>query len=147
MIRRHRLALLGALALVIVLAGTTFATRSPVADPGSTQLADEGEVPDEAALERIVDRLGSTGLETSPEALGALAAEHGVGGAVRILAWTKDGTVSIEDVERRRAEGLGWGEIARELGTEPGIGSVMGNGGGHGRANAPGQQKDRGADD
>jgi hypothetical protein len=45
--------------------------------------------------------------------------------------------------------GLGWGEIARELDLHPGIGSIMGNGGGNGppghanglgRANAPGQQ-------
>jgi hypothetical protein len=147
MIRRRRLALLAALALLVALAGTALATRSPVADPGSTQHADEGEIPDEAALQRIVDRLGANDVETTPEELGALAAEHGVGGAVRILAWTNDGTITIQDVEGRRAEGRGWGEIAKELGVEPGIGAVMGNGGGHGRDHAPGQQKDRGADD
>ncbi|MBW3612354.1 MAG: hypothetical protein KY392_00675, partial [Chloroflexi bacterium] len=64
----------------------------------------------------------------------------------RLLAWEKAG-VSIADGEARRAEGKGWGEIAKELGVHPGIGSVMGNGGGHGRDNAPGQHKDRGADD
>jgi hypothetical protein len=41
---------------------------------------------------------------------------------------------------------MGWGKIAKDLGFSPGIGSIMGNGGGHGRDNAPGQQ-DRGSDD
>jgi hypothetical protein len=35
---------------------------------------------------------------------------------------------------------MGWGRIAKDLGVNPGIGSIMGNGGGHGRDNASGQQ-------
>jgi hypothetical protein len=46
-----------------------------------------------------------------------------------------------------RGEGLGWGQIARDLGVHPGLGSIMGHGGGHGRDTAPGQQKDRDSDD
>lgn len=141
MSRTSRIALLGAVALLVVLAGTTFATRAPVAEPATTQHADEHEAPEDAAVLRVVERL-----DVDEARVRELAAEHGFGGAVRMLAWEKAGA-SIADVETRRAEGQGWGEIAKDLGMHPGIGSVMGNGGGHGRENAPGQQKDRGADD
>lgn len=141
MSRTSRFALVGALALLVALAGTTFANRSPVAEPATPVIADEHEGPEDAAVHRVVDRLGAD--ETRVR---ELAAEHGFGGAVRLLAWEKAG-VTIADVEARRSEGQGWGEIAKDLGMHPGIGSVMGNGGGHGRDNAPGQQKDRGADD
>lgn len=141
MSRTSRIALLGALALLVVLAGTTFATRSPVAEPATRHHADEHEGPEDAAVQRVVERL-----DVDETRVRELAAEHGFGGAVRLLAWEKAG-VEIAGVEARRAEGQGWGEIAKELGVHPGIGSVMGNGGGHGRENAPGQQKDRGADD
>jgi hypothetical protein len=44
-----------------------------------------------------------------------------------------------------RADGMGWGQMARELDVHPGLGSIMGNGGGNGnglgREGAPGQQK------
>jgi hypothetical protein len=42
---------------------------------------------------------------------------------------------------------MGWGQIAKDLGVSPGIGSIMGNGGGHGRDGAPGQNKGKGAED
>ncbi len=35
---------------------------------------------------------------------------------------------------------MGWGQIAKDLDVDPGIGSIMGQGDGHGRDNAPGQQ-------
>ena len=141
MSRTSRIALLGALAMLVVLAGTTFATRSPVAEPATPHHADEHEGPEDAAVLRVVERLGADETQVRE-----LAAEHGFGGAVRMLAWEKAG-VEIGEVEALRAEGQGWGEIAKQFNVHPGIGSVMGNGGGHGRENAPGQQKDRGADD
>jgi hypothetical protein len=42
---------------------------------------------------------------------------------------------------------MGWGRIAKELGVHPGLGSIIGQGGGHGHENAPGQQKDRDAEE
>ena len=42
---------------------------------------------------------------------------------------------------------MGWVQIAKELGVHPGLGSIMGQGGGHGRENAPGQQKGDGEGD
>jgi hypothetical protein len=49
----------------------------------------------------------------------------------------------MRDGDGTEGSGMGWGQIAKELGVHPGIGSIMGQGGGHGRENAPGQQKDR----
>ena len=51
------------------------------------------------------------------------------------IAAMRDGDGTPESV-------MGWGQIAKKLGVHPGIGSVMGNGGGHGRDDAPGQQED-----
>ena len=50
---------------------------------------------------------------------------------------------AMRDGDGTEGSGMGWGQIAKELGVHPGIGSIMGQGGGHGRENAPGQQKDR----
>lgn len=46
----------------------------------------------------------------------------------------------MRDGDGSEDSGMGWGRIAKELGFSPGIGAIMGNGGGHGRDNAPGQQ-------
>jgi hypothetical protein len=82
--------------------------------------------------------------------LGDLATRYGLGGAVRVMAWAADPNdeITIETITDKRdgdgteGSGMGWGQIAKELGFHPGIGSIMGNGGGHGRDNAPGQQED-----
>lgn len=140
--RTNRIALLAALTLVVALAGTALATRAPTAETPTPHQADEEEAPpDDAAVQRVVDKL-----DVDASRVRELATEHGFGGAVRLLAWEAEG-VPIDEVLDRRAAGLGWGDIAKEFDVHPGIGSVMGNGGGHGRENAPGQQKDRGADD
>lgn len=147
--RMNRIALLLAGVMVVVLAGTALATRSPVAESPSRVQADDPEPLDEAAVDHAVERLGASGIETDATIVTELATEHGVGGAVRILAWADEleGTVTADAIADMRADGLGWGQIAKELGVHPGIGSIMGNGGGHGRESAPGQQKDRGSDD
>jgi hypothetical protein len=68
------------------------------------------------------------------------------------MAWSNGDPQIIADIRKNRdgdgteGSGMGWGRIAKELGVSPGIGSIMGNGGGHGRDDAPGQQ-DRGSDD
>ncbi len=147
--RTNRIALLLAGVLVVVLAGTALATRSPAADGPSTLQADDPEPLDEAAVDHAVERLGARGIEADAQRVTDLATEHGVGGAVRILAWADElgGAVSADEIVAMRADGLGWGQIAKELGVHPGLGSIMGNGGGHGRDTAPGQQKDRDSDD
>lgn len=147
--RTNRLALMGAAVLLLVLAGSALATRSPVAsDPSPAQADEHEESPDAAAVERAVERLADVGVNADAQLLSDLAAQHGLGGAVRIVWWAADpdAATSMDEIVQRRADGQGWGQIAKELGVHPGIGAVMGNGGGHGRESAPGQQKDADAD-
>ena len=150
--RANRIALFLAAILVVVLAGSVLANRTPTGESPGQQLADESEPPDQTAIDHAVDRLVDAGVdEPDPVLVNELATEYGVGGMVRILAWADEGVATVEDIRTRRAEGEGWGQIAKDLGVDPGIGSIMGNAGGNGqglgRENAPGQQNDDGADD
>jgi hypothetical protein len=146
MYRTNRFAIAAAAVLLLVLAGTTLATRAPAGEPAPGQLADEPEAPDPEGITHATERLNANDISVDEATVADLAAEYGVGGAVRVLAWSAETGVPVDDIRALRAEGKGWGVIARELGVHPGIGSVMGQGGGHGRDNAPGQQKDRGGD-
>ena len=153
------------LALLLLVVGSALANRSPVADehrspvaasqepsPGAASDksdkkggdADEAEdaadttPPSQAQLDRLIDLLKTAGITATPEQLSALITKYGVGGAVRVLAWAHDGDTS--QVTALRDQGLGWGEIARQLNEadssanfRPGIGWIMsgGHGGGH----------------
>ena len=168
-------AIVGALlALVLVVAASTLAApaeragehgRAPLADSSAAPEAQEndedepGGTPSDALLDRIVANLDDAGITTDADTVAALAADYGVGGAVRILAWADASGRGADEITALFDSGLGWGEIARQLNGEddslslrPGIGWVMGNGGhahemgqgaglGLGRAQAPGQQK------
>lgn len=154
MSRTNRIAIFAAMALLVAMAGTALATRTPTAETPAPQLADEheeggpeDEAPDDVVVDRVATRLG-----VEADRVRELANEHGFGTAVRLLAWEQAsaGEVTVEQLLQRRADGEGWGEIAKDLeefGLHPGIGSVMGNGGGHGRDGAPGQQRDGDEDD
>jgi hypothetical protein len=120
----------------------------PVDEPEvQNQDEDEDGTPSQQLLDRVVERLADAGISTDADTVAALAADHGVGGAVRLLAWAETSGMSTGELADMFAGGMGWGEIAQELDLHPGIGSIMGNGGGNGngaglgRANAPGQQK------
>jgi hypothetical protein len=155
---------LAALALLLVAVASALAAPSergrdrmaPVASshqpesPGTQgddpdELTDEdGDGPPSAELlARLVDRLAEAGITTDADTIGALAAEYGVGGAVRLLAWADASGLSTEDLAARFDGGEGWGQIARDLDLHPGIGSIMGKGGGQGLGleHAPGQQR------
>jgi hypothetical protein len=150
MTRTNRLALLGALLLLFVAAGAALAIRAPDAtDPPAPLAQDDEETPPTAEeLAHAKDRLAANDLEVSDDVLAELAASYGLGGAVRVVAWSDgdpDRMVRIRDM--RDSDGaedpaMGWGQIAKELGEHPGIGSIMGKGGGHGRENAPGQNRE-----
>lgn len=151
--RRNRLALVAAGALVLTVSGVTLALRAPdgVAEP-SQLTQDEDAPPTADDLAHAADRLRANGLDDA--LLGELATQYGIGGAVRLIAWSSDNEAgaTLDEIRAMRdgdgTEGsvMGWGRIAKELGVHPGIGSIMGNGGGGGRENAPGQQK-QGTDD
>lgn len=155
MSRTNRIALMAALVLVLVVTGTVFATRAPSGPSEPAQVTqDEEDAPPTAeeiahAADRLQDKLDIT---VDEAVFNDLVTTYGVGGAVRIMAWSNGDSGVITDIREMRDgdgtedSGMGWGKIAKALDVSPGIGSIMGNGGGHGRDNAPGQQ-DRGSTD
>lgn len=134
--RALRLGILIALGLVLVAgAAATLAFNG------------EGENAD-----RVVELLDDQGIETDTTELDTLADDHGMGGAVRILAFADAAGVDPSEVVQMREDGMGWGQIARALAEEhegfdlkPGIGWIMGgHGQGQGQGQAQGQGKDKG---
>lgn len=131
--RTTRLAL-GAGVLIILVTGTALASqlprdnspRSPLAaSPG----AEAPDVPPTAEeLAHAAERLAAHGINASTDQLKVLAQDYGLGGAVRLLAWSKSTGKSVDELRAMRDGGSGWGVIARELGVHPGIGSIMGGG-------------------
>jgi hypothetical protein len=146
--RSVRLAILIA-SLAVLLAGTALATQSPrLGQQGPATASNEPEAPPTAdELARVVDKLAAQGIDADADQLSALAAEYGLGGAVRLLAWADASGMSVADLRALRDDGAGWGKMALDLDLHPGLGWIMGNGGGHGRENAPGQLKEKPADD
>jgi hypothetical protein len=145
MTRSTRLAILSGTLLVLV-AGTALGTQ--VLRPGTqgpaTASQEEPDAPPTAdELAHAVDRLAASGIDATAEELTALAADYGLGGAIRLLAWADATGMSVDELRALRDGGAGWGQMAKDLpgDVNPGIGTIMGNGGGHGPGDAPGQQK------
>lgn len=150
--RRSRLAGLAAVGLVVVVAGAALAVRGPRTDsdtsPAAASQAADPDANDAAdSVAHVAERLEAAGIDVEPAVLDDLAERYGVGGAVRVVAWADETGKSVEEIAAMRdgdgTEGstMGWGQIAKVLGVNPGIGEIMGNGGGHGRDTAPGQLK------
>jgi hypothetical protein len=152
MARSQRIAILIGTLLVLV-AGSALAMQVP--RPNRNETVNASQQPDAPPsaeeLAHAVDRLGAAGIDTDADQLQALSAEYGLGGAVRLLAWADATGMSLADLRAMRDDGAGWGQMAGELGVNPGIGSIMGQGADpaaeHGPENAPGQQKPKPADD
>ena len=157
MTRGNRLAGMAAAILIVAATGTALALRAPRGDeeqplvPAASQAAAEEETdapPSAEALAHAQDRLEASGVTVDAAELADLAGRYGLGGAVRVVAWAQESGTSAADISAMRdGDGtpesvMGWGQIAKELGVHPGIGSIMGQGGGHGRGDAPGQQDD-----
>jgi hypothetical protein len=147
MTRSIRLAVFGSTLLILV-GGTALASQMPrqgqQGPPAASQQPDAPPTADELA--HAVDRLSAHGIDVTAQELSALAADHGLGGAIRLLAWADETGMSVDEIAAMRVGDadtapMGWGQIAKELGVHPGLGSVMGNGGGHGQENAPGQER------
>ena len=146
--RTNRIALMAAAVLVLVVSGTVFATRTPSAPSPPAQVTqDEEDAPPTAdEIAHAAERLRANEITVDDAVFNELVTVYGVGGAVRIMAWSKGDSNVIADIRAKRdgdgteGSGMGWGRIAKDMGVNPGIGSIMGNGGGHGRDNAPGQQ-------
>jgi hypothetical protein len=128
MSRSARLAVLAGAALILV-AGSALATQSPKSSPpGTVSASQEPEAPPSAAdVTHAVDRLRAHGMDVSAARLRDLAADFGLGGAVRLIGWSDDTGMSVAELQRMR-EGHGWGQMAHDLGVHPGLGSIMGGG-------------------
>ena len=132
-------------ALLVLVAGSALATRLPHQTPQVPGAAShEPEAPPSAdELAHAVDRLDASGITATAQQLKDLAADYGLGGAIRLLAWADASGKSLDDLKAMRDDGKGWGQMAHELGLNPGIGSVMGQGGEQGPGDAPGLSKDK----
>lgn len=153
MSRTNRLAVLAALLLLVVAAGTVLATRAPQADrqpAGNQQDGDEEAPPDAEAIEHAIDRLDANEI-TVPEDFADLAGRYGLGGAVRLSAWASETGLSVDELAAMRDTGgtdggpMGWGRLAKDLREQgfdvrPGLGSIMGGGRGPGE-DPPGQAR------
>jgi hypothetical protein len=132
-----------AILLVMLAAGSVFAVAATLpATPGPSgttpQVTDEtpdaataaDATPSPANLARIVELLAAVEITTTPEDLAALAAEVGVGGAVRVLRFADASGKTPAEILAFFQSGKGWGVIVRELELDinPGNGSVMGKG-------------------
>lgn len=160
---RYARILIAVLALLLVVAGSALATkggksaehRSPMAashqpesnDAEKTDTDTESAegAPSDKLLGRLVDRLADAGIDSDAETLAALAADYGVGGAVRLVTWADASGMDASELAAMFDSGLGWGEIAHQLMEDdplldlsPGIGWVIGKGhaNGHGQATA-----------
>ena len=163
--------LIGALALVALVGGTALATNRGLGDEHRSQAAgshqpqsdepratgepkdqneeqDEAGTPSDQLLDRIVANLADAGIDTDADTVAGLAADYGVGGAVRLLIWADASGQSAADLGALFDSGSGWGTIAAQLNDDdpegdlelhPGIGHVMS--GGHGPETAPGLNK------
>ncbi len=146
--RTNRIALMAAAVLVVVVTGTVFATRAPSApsQPAQGTQDDEDAPPTADEIAHAAERLRANEITVDDAVFNELVTAYGVGGAVRIMAWSNGDSAVIADSRAKRdgdgteGSGMGWGRIAKDMGVNPGIGSILGNGGGHGRDNAPGQQ-------
>jgi hypothetical protein len=133
--------IVAALALLLLVAGTAFATRSPNADehqsplaashqpasPGASNEEKEAQEQDNDANEgagaqltddhasQLVDLLAAAGITATADELKALAAKYGVGGAVRLEAWAKATGKSVDELGAMFDSGMGWGAIAKQL--------------------------------
>lgn len=145
--RTNRIALMAAIVLVLVVSGTVLATRAPAnpGEPAQVTQDQEDDTPTAEEIAHAADRLRANEIAVDDPLFAELVTAYGVGGAVRIMAWSDGDADRIAAIREMRdgdgteGSGMGWGRIARELGVDPGIGAIMGNGGGHGRDTAPGQ--------
>jgi hypothetical protein len=133
--------IVAALALLLLVAGTAFATRSPNAgehqsplaashqpsSPGASDEEKEAQEQDTDANEaegaqltddhasQLVELLAAAGIIATADELKALAAKYGVGGAVRLEAWAKATGKSVDELGAMFDSGMGWGAIAKQL--------------------------------
>jgi hypothetical protein len=124
--RQTRLVIAGS-ALLLLVAGTALAAQAPRQAERETVVADEPETPATAEeLAHAVERLSAHGIEATTEQLSALAADHGLGGAIRLLAWADETGMSVDEIAAMRVGDadtapMGWARSPRILGFIPAL--------------------------
>ncbi len=126
--KRFRMAVLAALAVLIVAAGSALALGQPrhetapvLADASQEPVEAENEAPPtEADLAHALDRLEASGYTIDADALAGLADTYGTGGAVRLVAWADASGRSIEEIAAMRNDGQGWGQDRQGARRPPG---------------------------
>lgn len=110
------------------------ASEAPEAPEGS-----EGP-PSADEIARIINRLKAAGITATASELTDLAAKVGVGGAVRVFAFAHASGKTPAEIVAMFESGKGWGQIKKELNLSigPGIGWIMGHGGGPDASDKPG---------
>lgn len=105
-----------------------------------------GACPAAGKLDRIVTKLAAAGITTTTADFCTLAAQVGVGGAVRVLSFAHASGKTPAQILAMFKAGQGWGQIAAslKLSVGPGIGWIMGNGHGHGHDAHPNKGKGQG---
>ena len=146
--RTDRIALVAVVLLVLVAVGGAAANVLPGGRTGSnnqTEAEDADGPPTADDLAHAAARLEANQIPYTDGQLSDLATRYGLGGAMRVLAWSEATELDVVEITDMRdgtdtEPGMGWGKIAKELDVHPGIGSIMGEG--HGREDAPGQNKE-----
>ena len=115
-----------ALAAQVLRSNKTPALLGASGEPEASEAAEAPPTADELA--RAVDRLKAHDLTATVDQLKALAGKYGLGGAIRLVAWSAGTGKTIAQLSAMRDAGKGWGRMAHELGVSPGIGWIMGNG-------------------
>jgi hypothetical protein len=124
------------LAAMVFVAGCALATGGSVTsgEPAPLASGEEDTPPTAEDLAHASERLAASGFDVTDELLAELADQYGVGGAIRIVAWSDGDAARMAEIRAMRdgdgTEGsrMGWGQIAAELGEDPGIGWIMGGG-------------------
>jgi hypothetical protein len=130
------------------------ASKAPkAAHPDGSEAPEGSEAPDEAEgpegsggppsadeVARIVDKLKAAGITATASGVADLAAKVGVGGTVRVYAFAHASGKTPAEIVAMFQAGKGWGQIKKELNLSigPGIGWIMGNGGGPDASDKPG---------
>ena len=136
-VRNLRSLAIAILALMFV-AGATFAVgpKSHAPDPAKTHPtpeveaaeppeSEQAESPTGDVIALVVAKFALAGITTTPAEVTELAAEYGLGGAVRIITWANDSGKTVAEIVALREAGKGWGQIGKDLGLSPGNGSIM----------------------
>jgi hypothetical protein len=115
---------------------------APAPQVKESEPEDETDGPPSAdKIADVVGRLKGAGIPATAAQVQELSGKVGLGGAVRVLAFSQASGKTPAQILAMFTSGMGWGRISRELNLSigPGIGWIMGHGqgNGHGKDKTP----------